>query len=85
MSNIHRLAVAKKLTPQEAQQQLRLLITLVRKEICGDCKKRFAEFFKVNFPEKINFLDKDQRQQVEFWLRANMPNQSLPYFFPSTV
>ena len=85
MSNVHTLAVVKKLTPKEAQQQLRALIAPVRKEICGDCKKRFAEFFKINFPEKVNPLEQNQRQEIEFWLRANMPNHSLPYFFPSTV
>ncbi len=85
MGQVHYFPVAKKLTPQEAQAQMRTLIKAVRENVCGGCKKRFAEFYKINFPEKPNLMERTPRWKVEMWLRANMPNHSLPVFPPSTV
>jgi hypothetical protein len=85
MGEIYTFPVVKKLSPREAQSQMRILIKAVREEVCEGCKKRFAQFFKLNFPERPNFLEQNERLQVDMWLRANMPNCSLPQFYPSTV
>ena len=83
-ATIHSLAVARKMRPHEAQRQLRQLITLVRDEVCGGDKKRFADFFKTNFPEKPNFLEQNDRQRIVLWLKVNITGGG-PQFGPCRV